>query len=200
MELDAVVFVVGKREMRVAEITVARMFAPAGTGIIEVERNPLNRLLPGKMPLMHAPRDTEPGNACLGKGQGWPPGGGRLPCLAEMGQAVIVHVAMRTIAMNEQRRSDAQQIFVPLKTRQRAGEPGQLFLKCNRAIVIADDEMEMAMGQIVGQLAQPVHCGGDGLALISERTPTEIENITVQDHHVGFAQFLADSIESRHTS
>lgn len=200
MKPDAVVFVAAKGEVCVAEITVARMFAPAGPRVIEVERNPLNGLLPGKMPLVHTPRDAKPVNAFIGNCQSWTPREVTSPNLAETTQAVMVHVTMRTIAMNEQRRSDAQQVFVPLKTRHRAGEFGQLFLKRNRAIMITDDEMDMAVGQIVGQGAQPVHRSGERLALISERTPTEIENITVQDNHVGVTQVLADSIEPRLTT
>src|SRR5436190_1743198 len=100
MELDAVVFEARKREMRVAEIAAARMFAPAGTGVIEVERNPLNRLLPRKMPLMYAPRDAKPVNAFIGNCQSWIPREVTLPNLAETAQAVMVHVAMRAIAMN----------------------------------------------------------------------------------------------------
>jgi hypothetical protein len=66
--------------------------------------------------------------------------------------------------------------------------------------VIADDEMEMAPGQIMDQLAQPVHCGGECLALISECTPTEIENITIQDDYLGVTQFFTDSTESHCTA
>ena len=85
---------------------------------------------------------------------------------------------------------------MPLKTRPRAGESGQLFLKCNCAIVIADNEIDLVAGQIVCQLAQPVHCSRERLALISKHAPAEIENIAVQNHQVSVGQVPSDSIES----
>lgn len=120
----AVVLVVDEGQMRVTEITVSSCFAPTRVGAVEVESKPLDCLLTREMQLVNAFCDAKSINAFIGNGHGWIPSPVTLPILPETCQAISVHASVRTIAVDEQRRAEAQQMFVPLKAARRTGKSG----------------------------------------------------------------------------
>ena len=118
VEIDAVVFVVREGKVRVAEKTVARLLAPTGASVVEIERDALNGFSPRKMPFMDPAGNAQSVNAFISRRQGRTPTPIPLPVLPKSAEPVMVHAAMGAVAVKEQRRSEAKQILMPLKARE----------------------------------------------------------------------------------
>jgi hypothetical protein len=88
-------------------------------------------------------------------------------------------------------------MFMPREPGQRRRQTGQLVQECAGAIMIADDEMNLTTRIFRGEIPQPAYRGGQSLFSIAQRTPAEIENVTVQHQHIGGPQLVADGIEAR---
>jgi len=186
----------GERQVRVAEIAIASLLAPAGAGAVEIVGNPFHGFLSGKMPLVNPSRDSQSVSTHIGCGQCGAAAPIPLPVPAKPPQAMMIHVTMCTITMKEQRLAEPQQILVPMKTRRILRQATQFLEKRSRAIMIADDEMNLALRKTVRQITKPFHSGGHGLVVLPQRAPPEIEDVTVQHQHFCGTQLATQGIKT----
>ncbi len=101
MESDAVMLVVRKGHVRVAEVTVAKVTSPAGRRPIQKVGDPFNSLAPGKVPRLRESGEPQTIRDNVGRGREIAALSIVFPRLAILPQPQFIHFPIGAVAVKE---------------------------------------------------------------------------------------------------
>lgn len=192
MESESAVGVVGEGDVGVAEVDVADAFPNFGLDGLQIRHHARDDAFGGVRELGHALVYVELERDVVQAIEGLAPLAFSHPGFAGLLEHAVVHFAVGDVAVQKQGVAEAQVVGVPIHIGGFADKHFERFDEMMMAVVVAENEMEMAIGVRAGEVLEPADGFPDGGVGGFEGGPPEVESVAVQDEVVGLFGGLVD--------
>ena len=182
--------------MGVTEVTMVDFLAPCGQNVVKMMRDAGDRGILREMPLMEAQRNTREIGRSIESPRDSPLSPAMVPGFAVLDQRLLIHAAVRTIAVKEKLAIQDEPVLVTGKQRLPDTEFGESAAERTKAVVVSKHVVDLIALETVEQRGEPVDGGGDRRGFVRKRTPTEIENVAVQHNDRCLVHLVPERLHS----
>lgn len=181
---DAVVTVIGKGMMGVAEVAVGDLLRPARGDLIKMVSDASRGAVFSEVALVKLARDRERIGSGVESGGETAALSIAAPAVPKPGECFSIHAVVGAVAVEEQVGVEAQAVLVNLQAGMATGEGFQRIAKAREAVVISEEVVNGPVRMAIEQGLDPGECGLDGMVFRRQLRPAEIEGVAVQHQGV----------------
>lgn len=185
VKAHAIEGMVAERVVGVAEVTIVHIRTPTRHHLVEVVGDASRRALLGEVGAVESTADSKRiGDVIQGRVHA-APGSFTAPGLAESLQAGTVHPSVGAVSMQEEPAPQLDLVFVAAELGSLLDESIEGGTKRREAIVIAQDVVDFAPGELIDQVVQPNQGRRNAGIHRGKLAPVEVKRVAVQDEDVG---------------